>query len=134
MWSRVLGSLIDRLAGDMGNILLWKMFTILPFVIFPAHKRDKRTRRPNAHLTQAQTIHLRLERWRAGEISELYAEALQLTRMARRGHQRPQMSEEEVKAQNAKKATQYTAEGSLSKAMQILVSRGLAQPTAATPA
>ena len=42
------------------------------------------------------------------------------------------MSEEEVKAQNAKKATQYTAEGSLSKAMQILVSRGLAQPTAAT--
>ena len=133
MWSRVLGGLWGSLAADMGNILLWKMFTVLPFVIFPAYKPDKRrTRRPNAHLTQTQVILQRLERWRAGEVSELYAEALQQTRMARSGHRRQQMSEDEVKAHNAKKATQYAAEGSLSKAMEILVSRGLAQPTAAT--
>ena len=130
-WSRVLGSLLDKLSGDMSNIMLWKMFVILPYVIFPAYKRDRRNRRPSGHLTQTQAILQRLERWRAGEIAELYNEALQHTRMARRG-QRKQMSEEEVKARNAKKATQLVAEGSLSKAMEMLVSPGLAEPTAAT--
>ena len=85
MWSRVLGSHMDKLAADMDNIFLWKLFVILPFVIFPAYKRDKRTRRPSGHLTQTQAILQRLERWRAGEIAELYNEALQHTRMARRG-------------------------------------------------
>ena len=50
------------------------MFVILPFVIFPAFKRDKR--RPRGPLTQSQAILQRLERWRAGEIGELYHEAL----------------------------------------------------------
>ena len=42
------------------------------------------------------------------------------------------MSEEEVKARNAKKASQLAAEGSLSKAMDMLVSPGLAEPSAST--
>ena len=50
-WSRVLGSLLSNLSADMSNIMLWKMFVILPFAIFPAYKRDRRTRRPSGNLT-----------------------------------------------------------------------------------
>ena len=131
MWSRVIGSHMDKLAADINNIFLWKLFVILPFVIFPSYKMDRRSRRPSGRLTQSQAILQRLERWRAGEIAELYAEALQLTRMGRRG-QRKQMSEDDLNSHNAKKASQLVADGALRKAMEVLVSPGLAEPTAAT--
>ena len=129
-WGRVLGSLADRIAGDPGNVSNWKLWMMLCFCIFPSFKRDKRTRRADGDLSTAQQIRRRLVRWRSGEAGALWAEALELTRLARRRPQQKKLTEEELQDMNARRAVQKVGEGELSKAIEALTSAGLAPPTA----
>ena len=128
-WSRVLGSLADRLARDPSDVGAWKCLFMVSFCIFPSFRPDKRMRRTDGDLTLVQKIRRRLSRWRNGEQRELWEEAMQLTKMARTSKRR-QLSDEELLDMNTRRAAKHAAEGELSKAAEALTSAGLAPPSA----
>ena len=103
------------------------MWFLFPFCVIPSSRRDKRTRRPGG-LTQVQLIKQRLTRWRSGEVSELWHEALTLTKTSRR-KKKKKLSASEQKEWNIKQASQRASEGQFGKAMQALTSAGLAPTT-----
>ena len=125
-FSREFANICDKLSNDITNITAWKLWAMFPFCCIPAVRKDRRTRRPG--LSQAQTIKMRLTRWRSGFVSELWSEALAATKPRTRQKQQ-KMSEADQQNFNVRRSLQLVSEGLYGKATQALCSTGLAPAT-----
>ena len=72
-FSRELADLWDRLANNMDSIQLWTKLLIFPRCIIPAAAPR------STEQSLAQQVKARLRRWRAGECSQLWQEAVDMT-------------------------------------------------------
>ena len=123
--TRTLTSLWQRLASNPGDESLWIMESIFFRVILPAGQG------PNLgdQWSQVKLIKDRLRRWQAGECGQLWAEAkagqeVKVTRgRKKKKDDVEQLSQEEKNASRCKTKAQ---EGQYSRAVQALVSCGLA--------
>ena len=82
--------------------------------------------------SQARLVRERLRRWRAGEYSQLWQEAVDLTKVQPKKKKKKQGDQEKSQEkQNAERAATLAQDGQFTKALQALTSAGMAPPTRA---
>ena len=127
-FTRALTSLWQSLAANPADERLWIMEAIFCRVILPAGQGPA----PGDPMSHVRTIKDRLRRWNNGECADLWAEAVAgekkklKDRKKKRGKDKPEKSQEE---KNAARSVILTQEGQYTRALQALVSNGLAECT-----
>ena len=133
-FARELATLWQKLAADSDDVRLWALMAMFAKVILPAGRGP----RVGDAYSQARLVRERLRRWRGGEYLELWEEAKQLTKEARkpkRGKKKKNAEEEQSQQKkNAERAATLAQDGQYTKALQALTSAGMAPDTAATRA
>ena len=131
-FARELATLWQKLADDPDDVRLWALLSMFAKVILPAGKGP----RIGDAYSQARLVRERLRRWRGGEFLELWGEAIQLTREARKtkkGRKKKNAEEEQSQQEkNAERAATLAQDRQYTRALQALNSAGMAPDTAAT--
>ena len=128
-FTREAGALWDKVASNPRDVHQWIRLLIFPRVIIPA------TSPRSSALSLADQVKDRLRRWRAGEVAQLWQEAVQNLEQPRRGRKRrreDETEEEILRKRNAKRAYTMASEGQFTKALQAITSSGMAEYSAAT--
>ena len=129
-FARELARLWFDLAQEMSNERLWLLQFIMARCILPAC-RGPRVADP---CSQGRIVKERLRRWREGEYSDLWKEAVKLTKRQPKAKQGDREDEKTQEQKNAERAKMLTQEAEYSRALQALTSAGMAPQTAATVA
>ena len=132
-FARELASVLNRIKAQPDRVGNWVLQAMFARCILPAGRGP----RAGDAYSQARLVRERLRRWRAREFSQLWDEAVELTRVrprqgrprkrGRPGRRRQQQEEEESQAKkNAERATTLAQDGQYTKALQALTSAGMA--------
>ena len=83
--------------------------------------------------SQARLARERLRRWRAGEYSQLWQEAVDLTKItpSKKSKKRREEESKTQEKKNAERATTLAQDGQFTKALQALTFAGMAEPNRA---
>lgn len=123
VWAETLAATIDEVNRTPEDIAAWKRLLMLPRCVLAAPKRSGKAH--HRELSSSVTTHLR--RWQNGEIMELWAES---HGHDRRGQvKRRKVSEPSQREANARRARTACQDGQYGKAVQALMSDGLADAT-----
>ena len=132
-FTRELSTLWGQLADSINDEQLWVKVLIFPRVILPATAP-----RQDGTVSLASAVKERLRRWRAGEIGQLWQEALAtIKEQPKRGRKRKRgdvVADEEkaLRKRNADRANILAGEGQFTRAIQALTSAGMAPPNKET--
>ena len=130
-FARELASLWQRLVENPGEVRLWILESMFVRVILPAGRGP----RAGDAYSQARLVRERLRRWRGGEYGQLWDEAKELTKEQRKkpkNKRGEELGEEEKQRErNAERAKTLAQDGQYTKALQALMSAGMAPPTRA---
>ena len=133
---RALTSLWQRLASNPGDESLWVLEAIFQRAIIPAGQGPDL----GDPMSQAKKIKERLRRWQAGECGELWNEAVagyqpkEKPKKKGKGKKRAGETSEQTSQEqrNAMRSKSFAQAGQYTKAIQALVSNGIAEYTPAT--
>ena len=129
-FSRCLADVWQKLADNPGDPNAWLLLYVFPRVILPATPGPIRDA-----TSKVDAIRGRLQRWRQGDFSALWQEAVQVSKNRPRKRRRrgaPPPSEKTQHEKNVERAQNLGQEGLFTKSLQALVSNGLAEHTQAT--
>ena len=123
-FARELATLWNRLNENSDDVRLWTLEFMFARCILPAGRGP----RAGDAYSMARLVRERLRRWRAGEYSVLWQEAVNLTKVPKKkGRKRKGEEEKSQEKRNAQRAASLIQEGQLSRAAKALVSLGLDQ-------
>ena len=126
-FARELASLWNRLNENPEDVKLWTLEFMFARCILPAGRGP----RAGDAYSMARLVRERLRRWRAGEYSILWQEAVDLTKVPKKkGRNRKGEEEKSQEKRNAERATVLAQDGQYTKALQALTSAGMATPPA----
>ena len=127
-FARELASLWNRLNENPEDVKLWTLEFMFARCILPAGRGP----RAGDAYSMARLVRERLRRWRAGEYSILWQEAVDLTKVPKKkGRNRKGEEEKSQEKRNAERATVLAQDGQYTKALQALTSAGMATPSSA---
>ena len=124
-WAHLLTGLCFNIAHYPSRLVNWQLFFMLPRCILATPVRGGRT-----HWREVlKLVQSRIRRWKAGEIGELWSAMLEEgSRWSRR--RRPKSpTPESQRHSNVRRAKLATEEGQYRKALQALLSEGIATPS-----
>ena len=124
-FTRTLADLWQQVADKLADAQGWLLISIFPRSILPARMGPERAGEGES---KAKLIRDRLRRWRQGEHAALWREALQITSAKPRAKKKHAGAAKEKSQQelNVERATKLCQEGQYTKALQALVSLGIA--------
>ena len=127
-FARELATIWHRVTSQLDEERLWVLLGMFPRCILPAGRGP----RAGDAYSQARLVRERLRRWRNGEYSQLWQEAVNLTKVPpkrrRRGRGGRQGEEKTQEMRNSERAKILAQEGQFTKALQALTSAGMADP------
>ena len=128
-FTRTLADLWQQVADKPDDVQGWLLVYIFTRAVLPA-----RIGGDEQGESKAKLIKERLRRWRQGEFAALWSEAVQLSSQKPKARKKkagaaPEKSQHDL---NVERATKLCQEGQYTKALQALVSLGLADESAAT--
>ena len=128
-FARELASLWFRLAQTPNDVRLWVLQAMFVRCILPAGRGP----RAGDAYSMARLVRERLRRWRAGEFSQLWQEAVNLTKVPARKKKKGDNGDQEKSQEqkNAERAATLAQDGQFTRALQALTSAGMAPPTSA---
>ena len=126
-FTRTAADLWQQVADRPDDLQGWLLILIFPRAILPARMELDRGGEGES---KAKMIKERLRRWRQGEYSALWKEAVQLISSRGKRKKKVQPLEKSQQELNVERATKLCQEGQYTKALQSLVSLGLADHTA----
>lgn len=123
-WAALLSSVCLSIARDPSDLVLWSKFLMLPRCVLSSPVNGGRT-----HWREVQRlVKTRIQRFQAGDFSELWSEALvESGKYSRKRN--PKKSSISLSKINASRARRAVEEGQYRKAIQALSSSGLANVT-----
>ena len=127
--SRVMAELYNKVVNNRSNVAVWSLFYMFPKCIFYAvtekNKRD--------NMTLSKAVKQRLARWRRGgkEYRELWEEAVRSTRVRPQSKKKAAEVQPSQEERNGKRAIRLAQQGEYTRAVQSLLSSGLAEHTRA---
>ena len=129
-WSRLLSNELFILTARIRSEQAWKRFFMLPKCVMRIDSSKRSGKRRSKQLrNKTSGIPERIERWKKGEILDLWKEAIS-SRCTKDQTKKP--LEDDVSLQlkrNIKRATRLAGDGQFSRAVQALMSDGVAEPT-----
>ena len=123
-YSRVTAELYNKVVNNRQKISAWSPFLMFPkCVLYTMPEKNKKDSK-----TLTKLIKERLARWRrGGEYMRLWQEAVQNTRSRPKSKKKAADSEPSLEERNATRATRLAQQGKYTRAVQSLLSAGLAQ-------
>ena len=119
-FSRVFASTCNRVVHAPENISAWVLLLMFSKCVLPATKN-----RPDT--TQARAVKDRLSRWRNGEFTALWKDAVDMTKKKGRGKKKKNSQEKSLEEANAERSRRLIQQGEYTRGTQALMSAGLAE-------
>jgi hypothetical protein len=119
---------MHQLAENPEDPVAWLHSSIFARCILPAGRGP----REGDAYSQSKVVRERLRRWRAGEVAELWEEAVALTQLRPRAKEKRRQAvegEKTLQERNAERATRLVQEGQYARGLQALASLGMAEAT-----
>ena len=131
-YARVLADTVSASLGNPQDVTHWVKLQIISKCILRAKGRGE----SQTAQSFAAEVKLRIQRWRQGEVGELWKEAVKAVKAQKKGADKKgrrkkdrvaETAEEKQTKQNAERSTKLMQEGQFSRAAKALTSRGIDQ-------
>ena len=123
-FARVMAELYNKVVNNRHNIAVWSLFYMFPKCIL--HTSLEKNKKDNLSLSKA--VKARLAMWRRGgeEYGKLWQEAIRSTRVRPQSKKKAAENQPSQEERNGSRATRLAQQGEYTRAVQSLLSSGLA--------
>ena len=125
-WASILSDLCSDIVRHPSCMAKWQLLFMLPRCILASPVRGGRSH----YRETLELVRRRIRRWKAGEFTDLWSDVVEEDSRWVRKRQRKAPTPNSLRLSNARRARRLTEEGQYKKALQALLSEGIAGASA----